>query len=104
MCKLRRRFCWITSTYTLPKHYEGTEFTGNKLNHGVGTAEEGDEKVYHAYYQWVPFLLALQGIMFYFPHWLWKQLEGGRMRVRMFLLSLSFSFALTFFSFFPVLS
>ena len=27
---------------------------------GVGTEEKNDEKVYHAYYQWVPFVLFLQ--------------------------------------------
>jgi hypothetical protein len=55
--------------------------------------EEDDEKVYHAYYQWVPFMLVLQvsdlssscnimnpqAICFYVPHWIWKQLEGGMM-------------------------
>ncbi|CAO1377969.1 unnamed protein product [Diamesa hyperborea] len=32
----------------------------------------------HAYYQWVPFMLFGQAICFYFPHWLWKVYEGGK--------------------------
>lgn len=40
-----------------------------------------DEKKFHAYYQWVPLTLFFQGIMFYFPHWLWKQIEDGRLKV-----------------------
>ena len=32
----------------------------DNLHHGVGPEEEGDERVYHAYYQWVPFFLSFQ--------------------------------------------
>merc|ERR1712029_79918 len=31
-------------------------------------------------YQWVPFVLFLQGAMFYFPHLLFKAWEGGKVR------------------------
>lgn len=77
--KIIDRYCWATSTFTLPRHYEGTMHE-DFLHFGVGPQNEGDEKIYHAYYQWVPLMLFLQGLMFYFPHWLWKQIEGGRMR------------------------
>jgi len=70
-------YCWISSTFTLPKHYT-CEPGETCLSGGVGPEEEEDERVYHAYYQWVPFFLFFQAIMFYFPHWFWKQLEGGR--------------------------
>lgn len=33
----------------------------------------------HAYYQWVPFMLFLQGVMFYIPHYLWKTFEDKKM-------------------------
>ena len=45
----------------------------------AGAHKRDDERVYHAYYQWVPIVLSLQAIFFYAPHWVWKQLEGGRM-------------------------
>jgi hypothetical protein len=34
--------------------------------------------VKHAYYQWVPFVLFLQGVMFYIPHYLWKIFEDRK--------------------------
>ena len=34
-----------------------------------------------AYYQWVPFVLFLQGIMFYVPHILYKYFEGGKIKL-----------------------
>ena len=69
------------------------------LHHGVGPGiKDEDETLYHQYYQWVPLFLtmqvndnffqnmvncfkhifSLQALFFYFPHWMWKQLEGGR--------------------------
>merc|ERR1712142_597195 len=74
------KYCWISSTFTLPKHFEGTQ-NDQFIHHGVGPDVEGDEKIYHAYYQWVPLMLSLQAAMFYFPHWIWKQLEGGRLNL-----------------------
>ena len=67
------------STFTLPKHYEG-QIGEDFLHYGVGSHKDKDERVYHAYYQWVPLMLSFQALMFYAPHWIWKQLEGGRLR------------------------
>ncbi|XP_011869067.1 PREDICTED: innexin inx3 [Vollenhovia emeryi] len=72
-------FCWITSTFTLP----GTlaKPVGTHVAHpGLGLDEGGDKR-YHQYYQWVPFMLFLQGLLFYMPHWMWKQWEEGKMRL-----------------------
>lgn len=45
---------------------------------GVGPLLIGEDQVkHHAYYQWVPFILFLQGIMFRLPHMLWKSWEGN---------------------------
>jgi hypothetical protein len=52
-----------------------------ELNYFLGPHRESDERKYHAYYQWVPIVLSIQAVMFYAPHWIWKQLEGGRMLV-----------------------
>ena len=32
------------------------------------------------YYQWVPYMLVLQGALFLLPHKLWKVLEEGKMK------------------------
>ena len=53
-----------------------------KFNTISGPHKPGDERVYHAYYQWVPIVLFFQAICFYAPHWIWKQIEGGRLKVR----------------------
>ncbi|XP_064552943.1 innexin inx3 [Drosophila montana] len=72
-------FCWITYTFTIPgqQHRQiGTDVAG----HGLGN-EYGQEKRYHSYYQWVPFVLFFQGLMFYVPHWIWKNMEDGKIRM-----------------------
>merc|ERR1712135_280272 len=73
------KYCWIMSTFTLPRYYEGVQGQ-DVMYHGVGPIEEGDETVYHAYYQWVPLMLMFQAICFYMPHWIWKQLDNGKMK------------------------
>lgn len=73
------RYCWIMSTFTLPKHFKGN-LGEDFIHYGVGPHKNDDERIYHAYYQWVPLMLALQAVMFYAPHWIWKAVEGGRMK------------------------
>ena len=43
--------------------------------HGAGSAC----RTVHNYYQWVPYMLVLCGLLFTLPHQLWKHLEEGRM-------------------------
>ncbi|KAJ8979045.1 hypothetical protein NQ317_010296, partial [Molorchus minor] len=56
--------------------------SGNLAHPGVGPyGINSTEPIRrHGYYQWVPFVLFLQAIMFYMTHMLWKKLEGGRLR------------------------
>uniref|UniRef100_A0A0A9WAN6 Innexin n=2 Tax=Lygus hesperus TaxID=30085 RepID=A0A0A9WAN6_LYGHE len=71
-------FCWITYTFTLPG-VQGDP--GTAVAHpGVAPATPDEEKRYHAYYQWVPFMLFFQGVLFYVPHFLWKNWEDGKIR------------------------
>ncbi|XP_069936710.1 innexin inx2-like [Cherax quadricarinatus] len=59
--KVMNLYCWILSTYT--------------------TSKDGKIKFYHKYYQWVALFLYFQIMMFYFPHYLWKILEGGKIKM-----------------------
>nr|CAD7611152.1 unnamed protein product [Timema genevievae] len=74
-------YCWIMSTFTLPHQLHKKE--GSEVLHpGVGDyVEEVHEKRYHAYYQWVPLMLFFQGVLFYVPHWIWKNCEQGKIKM-----------------------
>lgn len=94
-------YCWITYTFTLPGQHGklvGTEVAQS------GLGNDNQEKIFHSYYQWVPFTLFfqvstdiihlskilifdnsliylnyyLQGCLFYVPHWIWKNWEDGK--------------------------
>jgi len=72
-------YCWITYTFTLPGYL--AKPVGLEVAHpGVANPEPDTEKRYHAYYQWVPFFLFFQGVLFYVPHWIWKNWEEGKIR------------------------
>jgi hypothetical protein len=64
---LLNSYCWIMSTFSVPG-------ANNAAHPGLGPEQPG-EHTEHAYYQWVPFVLFLQGVMFYLPHYLWKAFE-----------------------------
>lgn len=71
-------YCWITYTFTLPENQN--KAIGSHVAH-PGLGADVGEKKYHSYYQWVPFMLFFQGILFYVPHWMWKQWEEGKVRM-----------------------
>ncbi|KAJ8981651.1 hypothetical protein NQ317_000879 [Molorchus minor] len=71
-------YCWITYTFTLP-HEQGKHIGTESAHPGLGN-DNGDRR-YHSYYQWVPFVLFFQGILFYIPHWIWKNWEQGKIRM-----------------------
>lgn len=85
--KVAETFCFFTSTFTVDKHMNETLLNMHYLAHpGVGPyGLQGVNQPYepitkHAYYQWVPFVLFGQGLMFYATHFLWKKVEGGRIK------------------------
>jgi len=72
-------YCWITSTFSVPSKQDGVVGVDNAYS-GVATPTKDEkDKVYHAYYQWVPFVLFLQGVMFYLPHYIWKMFEDKKL-------------------------
>jgi len=76
-------YCWIMSTFSIAKQNPGQRGVDHAYQ-GVQPGNSYDDSldpgyVRHAYYQWVPFVLFLQGLMFYLPHFLWKTYEGQRL-------------------------
>nr|CAD7404921.1 unnamed protein product [Timema poppensis] len=75
-------YCFFTGTFTVVKHLEAPN-NGNSIpNHpGVGPMVRDEEPIIrHSYYQWVPFFLFGQALLFYVPHFIWKKMEGGRIQ------------------------
>lgn len=68
--KVINTFCFFTTTYTLPD-------ANHTAHPGVGPVQWDSKPIQHAYYQWVPFVLFGQAIMFYLPHLLWRTYESG---------------------------
>ncbi|XP_046984997.1 innexin inx3 [Schistocerca americana] len=80
-CHVINTYCWITSTFTLP-HQQGKPVGTHVAHPGLGNyVDEDNETHYHSYYQWVPFMLFFQGVLFYVPHWIWKNWEEGKVRL-----------------------
>jgi len=74
-------YCWLHGTFSIPERWVGEQ--GVDVPHpGVAPgSKDGEEPVYHKYYQWVAYVLFFQAGLFYVPRFLWKTTEGGRMQM-----------------------
>ncbi|XP_067136976.1 innexin shaking-B-like [Centruroides vittatus] len=71
-------YCWTHLTYTIPEAFH--KEVGKEVPHpGIDNSKNGVRK-YYAYYQWVCFVLFLQGLLFYAPYYLWSIWEGGLLK------------------------
>ncbi|XP_050036071.2 innexin inx2-like [Dermacentor andersoni] len=70
-------FCWIHSTFSVKDSWD--KKVGTQIPYpGVDKYSPGEKRVYHAYYQWVCFVLFLQAVLFYVPRYLWLACEGSK--------------------------
>lgn len=74
-------YCWITHTFTFPEIAGQTPGVHSAYPGVYDFVDDSNEIRYHSYYQWVPFVLFFQGLMFYLPHWIWKTWEGNRINM-----------------------
>ncbi|XP_013773582.1 innexin inx2-like [Limulus polyphemus] len=72
-------FCWIHTTFSVEDAW--FKKVGVEVPYpGVDSYSPGEKRIYHAYYQWVCFVLFLQAALFYIPRYFWKAMEGGRLK------------------------
>lgn len=71
-------YCWIHSTFTIPSAFN--KKVGEEVIYpGIENSKNSDRK-YYPYYQWVCFVLFVQGVFFCVPYYLWSMWEGGLLR------------------------
>lgn len=75
--KLLDTYCWIHTTFSIENAWK--KRVGEEVPYpGVDKSTPNETRVWHAYYQWVCFVLFFQALFFYLPRYLWKAYEGGR--------------------------
>lgn len=73
-------YCFISATFTVPRLSQASSSAADMPHLGLGSYSDDEDVTYHAYYQWVPFVLFAQALMFYTPYYLWKMWEDNKVR------------------------
>ncbi|PAV72131.1 hypothetical protein WR25_06786 [Diploscapter pachys] len=78
-------YCYVQNTYFVPfadvPIHDAFDFTAHVVEIPKNISERESKEI--GYYQWVPFILAFQAILFYIPIALWRALyEGAGYKVR----------------------
>jgi len=77
--KVFNAYCWIAGTTTAAQvGTRSEELEEDEAHNGIAAMNSG-RRMQHNYYQWVPFILFIQAILFYLPYRLWKHWEGGKL-------------------------
>lgn len=72
-------YCWIHTTFSVESAWH--KEVGKEIPYpGVDKHTPGETRKYHAYYQWVCFVLFLQALLFYVPRYLWKNTENHKIQ------------------------
>ncbi|KAI1289286.1 Innexin inx2 [Halotydeus destructor] len=82
--KLLDTYCWIHTTFSVESAFDkkvGVEVPYPGVDKWAAGSSE--PRVFHAYYQWVCFVLFFQAVSFYAPHYIWKMAEAQKCRTLM---------------------
>ncbi|GAB6033208.1 hypothetical protein CHUAL_012813 [Chamberlinius hualienensis] len=71
-------YCWMQNTFTLPSKLTG-KVGEDIISPGIDRETPGNERIYVTYYQWLPLVLFLQGLLFEFGHYIWRGQEFWEM-------------------------
>ncbi|RZC40066.1 Innexin domain containing protein [Asbolus verrucosus] len=81
LSKVIETFCFFNGTFSvIDDHNSVYQKVSHSGFHGIRSYIEGSGQTIqrHTYYQWIPYVLFIQGIVFYLTHSLWKSFEDGR--------------------------
>uniref|UniRef100_A0A1Q3EVQ8 Innexin n=1 Tax=Culex tarsalis TaxID=7177 RepID=A0A1Q3EVQ8_CULTA len=78
--KSMNNFCWVLGTFiSRDPAFTFASWDVIEIGMQMGNIPEA-ERLYQKYYQWVPFVLAIQAFLFSFPKHLWRFYEGERLQ------------------------
>ncbi|KAL1396294.1 hypothetical protein pipiens_010620 [Culex pipiens pipiens] len=78
--KSMNNFCWVLGTF-ISRDPKFTFASWDVIEIGAQMGHiPQHERLYQKYYQWVPFVLAIQAFLFSFPKHLWRFFEGERLQ------------------------